>query len=139
MALSAERNVEEKDGIVADIPCAVDIIYRGALCTFNAAGYLAPAGLAVSEVFAGIAEETVDNSGGSAGDKSCKVKRKGRFLLTGSGFAQTDLGVTVYASADDTITKTAGTNPPIGIIDGYVSSTQVWVQIDPAPAAAAAS
>lgn len=139
MALTAEREVIEKDGVVRTLPMAVDIIYRGALCTFNAAGYVAPAGLAVSEVFAGIAEETVDNSAGSAGDKKVKLKTEGRYLLTGSGFAQGDVNVTVYASADDTITKTAGTNPPIGTIDEYVSSTQVWVKLSVNPAAAAAS
>ncbi len=139
MALADNVQVEEKDGILRDVPVSVDHIYRGAICTFNAAGYLAPAGLAVSEVFAGIAIEEVDNSAGSAGDVSCRVKCEGRFLLTGSGFVQGDLGEVVYASDDETITKTAGTNPPIGMIDGYVSATQVWVKLTVNPAAAAAS
>lgn len=138
-ALAANKEVIEKDGVVRSAPVSVDIIYKGALCTFNAAGYLAPAGLAVSEVFAGVAEEYVDNSGGSAGDKSCKVKTQGRFLLEGSGLAQGDVGVAVYASDDQTITKTAGTSPRVGIIDEFVSATQVWVMLDRNPAAAAAS
>ena len=137
-ALTAAKEVSEKDGVVRAMPVAVDIIYRGALCTINAAGFLAPAGLAVSEVFAGVAEETVDNSGGSAGDLRCKVKTEGRYLLEGAGFAQGDVGVVVYASDDQTVTKTAGTSAPVGQIDEFVSATQVWVKLSVNPAAAAA-
>lgn len=137
MALSAEREVLEKDGIVRAVPCAVDIIYRGAICMYNTAGYLAPAATGAGVMFAGIAQETVDNSGGSAGDLTCKIITEGCFLLTGSGFAQTDVGELVYASADDTITQTSTNNPLVGNIVEYVSSTQVWVKLHPAPGVAA--
>lgn len=136
MALSAELEVQMKEGKIIDAPMAVDIIYRGAICMYNTSGYLAPAATGAGVMFAGIALETVDNSGGSAGDLSCKVQTEGVYLLTGSGFAQTDVGEAVYASADDTITQTSTNNPPIGNIVKYVSSTQVWVKLDPAPAVA---
>lgn len=132
-ALAADLQLEEKDGIVHDAPMAVDIIYRGAMLVFNAAGFLAPVtGAVVGDVFAGIAQEKKDNSAGSAGDISCRYKKKSRWLMTGAGLAQTDVGVKVYGSDDQTITTTFAANLPlIGVIDQFVSSTQVWVQAEP--------
>ncbi|MCP3684549.1 MAG: cytoplasmic protein [bacterium] len=136
-ALTESINVEEQHGVIADSPCAVDVIYRGALVMHNAAGFLAPCAAESGAVFAGIAEEEVDNSAGAAGDKNCKHIHDGRFLLTGAGFVQADVGEIVYASDDQTITKTAGSNVLVGKIQKFVSATQVWVLLEnnPAPAA----
>ena len=129
-ALTDNIEVAEKDGVIQASPMAVDIIYRGALLKHNAAGYLAPCATEAGAKFAGIAEEKVDNSGGSAGDKDCKFKTKGVYLLTGTGFAQTDVGELVYASDDQTITKTqSGNLQQVGRIVKFVSSTQVWVEL----------
>jgi predicted RecA/RadA family phage recombinase len=136
-ALSDNIEIQEKDGIVHAAPVAVDIIYRGAMVVYNTAGYLAPASTSAGVIFAGIALEKVDNSGGSAGDLNCKYVKEGIFLLTGSGLAQSDVGEQVYASDDQTITKTSTNNAPVGKIVEYVSSTQVWVKLDRNPAAAA--
>ena len=136
-ALTKEIEVLEKDGIVRAMPMAVDVIYRGALTVMDTSGFLAPAATAAGNCFAGIAEETVDNSAGSAGDKTCRVKCEGRYLLTGTGFAQTDVSLPVYASDDQTITKTSTNNPRVGIIDEFVSATQVWVKLDSNPPVAA--
>lgn len=136
-ALAASKEVLEKDGVVHAAPMAVDIIYRGAMVMNNTAGFLAPASTGAGNQFVGIAEEEVDNSAGSAGDVVCKYKKTGRYLLEGTGFAQTDVSLPVYATDDQTITKTAGNNPPVGKIDEFVSSTQVWVLLDHNPAVAA--
>ena len=136
-ALTKAIEVLEKDGVVRALPVAVDVIYRGALCTVNAAGFVAPAGLAAGETFVGVAEETVDNSAGAAGDLKVRLKTEGRYLLTGAGFAQADIGATVYAEDDQTVTKTAGTSAPVGQIDEFVSATQVWVKLAINPVAAA--
>jgi len=135
--LTDSVNVEEKDGVLIDSPVAVDIIYRGAMVMYNAAGFLAPALTGAGNVFAGIAEEEVDNSLGAAGDKSCKHKVEGSYLLTGAGFAQTDVGSSAYASDDQTITLTSTNNPLVGQIVQFVSATQVWVKLERNPAAAA--
>lgn len=130
-ALAANKEIIEKQGNVVNVPVvASDIIYKGALCKYNAAGYLAPCATESGAFFAGIAEGEADNSSGSAGDKYVNVKTNGVFLLTGSSFAQSDLGTLVYASDDATITKTdSGNLQPVGRIVRYVSSTQVWVSI----------
>jgi len=132
MSLSANKEVERKDGEIAEHPCAAEHIYMGALVKKNAAGFLAKCAAESGAVFAGIAVEEKDNSAGSAGDLKCRVYKKGRFLLVGSGFAQTDVGQPVYATDDNTITKTnAADKQLVGIIDEYVSSTKVWVDIKP--------
>jgi len=135
-ALTASLEVIEKDGVRLKSPMAVDVIYRGAMVVYNTAGYLAPASTAAGVVFAGVSELEVDNSGGSAGDLLCPHKTEGVYLLTGASLAQTDVGVQVYASDDQTITKTSSNNAPVGKIVKFVSATQVWVKLDRNPAAA---
>jgi len=138
MALTDSVNVEEQHGVICDSPVgASSTIYRGAMVMHNAAGFMVPCAAESGAVFAGIAEEEVDNSTGSDGDKQCKAIHDGRFLLTGAGFTQADVGEIVYASDDETITKTAGSNVLVGKIQKFVSATQVWVLLEnnPAPAA----
>lgn len=133
MALSANVEVDRKNGELLALPVAASIIYKGAMIGENSAnGY--SRGLVAGDVFQGIAYEKVDNSSGSAGDKDVKVWRKGVFLLTGSGFSRTDVGAKIYASADDTITTTSSSNSLIGHCVQYESSTQLWIDIDVQPA-----
>lgn len=131
-ALSDNVQVQRQDGQMKAHRCAVDTIYEGAICKINAAGFLAPAAAELGAVFAGIAVEKVANeSPYSAGDQYCRVYKTGIFLLTGSGFAQADVGLPVYATDDQTITKTnAADKQLVGTIEEYHSSTQVWVRID---------
>lgn len=81
--------------------------------------------------FAGVAVETVDNSSGSNGDLNVEVYEDGKFLLTGSGLTQADVGKACYATDNYTITATASTNPRIGTFKELVSSTKAWVQLNP--------
>lgn len=136
-ALAANKEVSQKDGNIQDSPMAVDIIYRGSLVMYNTAGYLAPAATAAGAIFAGVSLEMVDNSGGSAGDLACKHQLEGSFLLEGAGLAQSDVGEIVYASDDQTVTKTSTNNPQVGKITKFVSATQVWVKLDRNPNLAA--
>ena len=130
-ALTERKQVEEKDGVKISMPMvAADIIYAGAIVKVNAAGFIAPASAEAGAVSAGIAYETVDNSAGASGDKSCKIIRKGTFLLSGAGFSQTDVGQSVYASDDQTISNAQGANEQeIGKVVVFVSATQVWVDL----------
>lgn len=133
-ALSANINLDEKEGKIIAMPVvASDIIYKGALVKINAGGYLAPAAAESGAFFAGIAYEYKDNSAGSAGDVVCRVQTEGSFLLTVTGFAITDVGSTVYASDDQTVSTTQATNElAVGKVVEFVSATKVWVKIDSA-------
>ena len=131
-ALTEDKNVVEKDGKLVAMPVvASDIIYRGALLKINAAGFLAPCAAEAGAVFAGVSYEKCDNSSGSAGDVECRSITEGLFLLEGSGFAQSDVGSSVYASDDQTISTTQGANEQeVGKILYFVSATQVYVKIN---------
>jgi len=132
MALSANREILEKNSDIVSHPVvASDIIYKGALCKINAAGNLAPCAAEAGGTFAGVAYEKKDNSAGSAGDLVCKVVTSGLHLLTGTGFALTDVGSVVYATDDAVITTTYAANlQRVGTIEQYESSTQVWVRLE---------
>ena len=131
-ALTDDKEVLMQEGKLQAMPVvASDIIYRGAICKVNAAGFLAPAAAEAGAVMAGIAYEQCDNSAGAAGDVDCRVVRNGVHLLEGSGFSQADVGAKVYASDDQTVSTTQGANEQeVGTIVRFESATQVWVDIE---------
>jgi len=133
-ALVSRVDREEKEGkLLAHKVVAGDVIYQGALVKINAAGFLAPCSAEAGATFAGVAYEGVDNSAGAAGDEVCRVEKYGAYLMSGSGFSQADVGSEVYASDDDTISTTQGSNEQaVGKIVEYISATQVRVRIDQA-------
>lgn len=97
-------------------------------------GYLEHSTPTSGSKFAGIAAETVDNSAGSDGDKSCGVYQTGLFSMAISGVAVTDIGRKAYAETnnpsdvkDDNDTPTQHANM-IGRIVG-LNGTEAWVDI----------
>ncbi len=80
--------------------------------------------LVAADKFAGVAQDSADNTGGAAGAKDVRVKREGRVLETVTGAtATTAIGTSVYASADDTLTTTSAGNSLMGKIGGYDLAT----------------
>lgn len=135
MALSKDTQLLFRGAVTAPdllMPCvAADIIYQhAALTDAGGAGYVGP--LVGTEAFRGFALANRDNSTGAAGAVKVPVRRKGEVLLTISGLAQTDIGVTIYGSDDGTFTKTSTSNCAIGILVEVVSSTQGWVAFEAA-------
>lgn len=90
-----------------------------------ASGYARP--LVAGDVFVGFAEAPSDNTLGSNGTKSVRVRDQGKVLLTVAGAAITDLGKAVYASDDGTFTYTATSNSYIGRVVRFDASGQVLV------------
>lgn len=135
MSLSANASIvcRGEGGVVPFAVKAAAHIYRNAIVAIEVAtGYARPATAgATPDVRCGVASAEADNSSGADGDKFVEAWTEGEFLLTGSGFAQTDVGVLVYASDDGTITKTSTNNVLLGRITGFESATQVWVKLLP--------
>lgn len=131
MALSAKRQVNEKEGVLQEHPVvASDIIYQGALCKINAAGYLAPCAAEAGSIFAGVAELGIDNSAGIAGAVKAVVKSEGVFRLPCSGLTIANVGDVVYATDDEIVTVTEVANTQIvGRIVQFISATEVWVKL----------
>lgn len=110
---------------------AADIIYEGAAVGEDASGYSRP--LAAGDVFQGFAQEYVDNSAGSAGDKRVRVLTRGRVVLPIAALAITaNDRPAVYASDDDTFTLTATANSLIGYVSRWNGTGSAVVEFDAA-------
>lgn len=130
MAVSANQVISRKDGKRISYPAAVANLYEGSIVFVNAAGYADDDTASGANQFGGIAIKQIDNSGGSVGDLDCECHAEGVFELTGAGFAQADLGQTIYATDNYTISTQPGTTGvPIGEVVGYTSSTKVSVKV----------
>lgn len=94
----------ERPGLVVAYKISSVKLYKGALVGVAASGYLVAMAHGTANLkFVGVAGETVDNSGGSAGDKALNVAKSGSMVFkAASGFtpAIADLGKEVYAVTD---------------------------------------
>jgi hypothetical protein len=138
LAADSKRFFESEPApVFNDLPVvASDIIYEGAAVGDNASGYMRP--LSGGDPFRGFAARRVDNSSGSAGDKSVLLRSNGIVsLAVTSAAAVTDVGAIVYASDDDTFTLVGGTGKTaIGKVHRWVSSTTCLVAFQAEPLAA---
>lgn len=110
---------------------ASTIIYAGSLVFVNSSGYATPTSPDQTMTCVGYAEAEVDNSTGSAGDKTI-IPRIGALKLTNSSSSDAisadDFGKLAYAADNQTaaLTSNSGTRAPIGPIIG-MSGSQVVV------------
>lgn len=83
-------------------------------------------------MFVGVAFETVDNTGGSAGAraKSVRVWKEGTYVYNGSDFTQASMGQPMYAADDNTLTPTSTNNQLVGYVVEVLSATQARIRID---------
>lgn len=103
--------------IIAD-----DIIYKGSLVGDNGSGLARP--LVAQDVLLGLCERQCDNTGGAASALNVMVREEWTMEVAVVGAASADdVGLTVYASDDDTFTLTSTSNTAIGKVIRWVSST----------------
>src|SRR5688572_10618887 len=111
MAVTANQLIERADGNKKGYPVAASTyLYQGALSFVNSSGYLDDDTASGVNAFAGVNIEAKDNSAGSNGDLSTEIWKTGDFLLTGSGFGQSSVGLPVYAIDNYTLTLTQTTS-----------------------------
>lgn len=117
-------------------------IYKGTLVSqLTATGQLVPYSTASSGVCVGVSQHEADNSGGSDGDKRCRVETKRMYALDngagGDAFSDTHaIGSVVYASDDHTVADNSNSQAykPVGFFYGFESDGKVRVYVDPAVA-----
>lgn len=129
--MTAARNTASKAGDLQSFPVAVDIIYKGALVCINATGYAAPAAdtSGYSDVI-GVADETVDNSGGSAGDLNVRVRSGRRSSFVATAIVQGDVGRTMFVVDDQTFDRLPGVNSIVaGVLSEFTSATAGYIYI----------
>ncbi|WP_374425925.1 hypothetical protein [Paracoccus sp. (in: a-proteobacteria)] len=129
---NSERNTTERQGARFAFPAAAGaVIWKGTMVALNA-GNAAPGAAIAARVTVGIADLTVDNTGGAAGALMVPIKR-GTFLLANSAGADeitnANYGQFCHVVDNDTVALTngGGARPVAGTIRG-VSGAGVWVE-----------
>lgn len=133
MAVTANQLIKKQDGVRRSYPVEeATHIYQGTFVFVNAAGYACDVTATGVNAFVGIAVAEADNSSGADGAIEVEVYTEGDFELTGTGFAQTDVGMPIYADDNYACVLSLGaTSVRIGTIVRYVSSTKHIVSIKP--------
>lgn len=141
MALSKPFETYERPGLVVSYKVSNTKVFKGANVGVNSFGFLVPMSHATSSLkYVGVANDTVDNSGGAAGDKSVNVTKTGSFVFKAAATyspSQADIGKEVYSLTDwEVQVSTVGlTNQyKVGTIVGLESTstgvTGVRVRVD---------
>lgn len=103
-AITERKDVRRQPGEVLSYKLAAVKVIEGALVSVNSSGYATNATDAASDVFVGVADETVDNSAGSAGDKEIKVRIGGVIdVVSNFSAAQTNVTDQVYVLDNQTV------------------------------------
>ena len=107
-------------------------IPAGALVMLNASSYAINGADTTGCIFVGVACEEADNSGGSDGTITVKVRRKGVFLFLLGSAAITDIGADANCLYNNEVARDATTTYDItcGKIVGVEGGTHAWVDID---------
>lgn len=129
---TAARDDKQSQGDVVSLKMAAVKLYAGTLLCYNTSGYVTNAADTASFVFAGVAADTVDNSGGSAGDKKIDAYTEGTFEVAFSGTAtQATVGQSVYAVDNQTVAVAATTTNDVlvGKVVEFISASVVRIKI----------
>ncbi|MDO8588965.1 MAG: hypothetical protein Q7T82_18215 [Armatimonadota bacterium] len=132
-ATTTAREAKRKDGELISCKMNNVLIPKGALVNINAAGYATNASDASGETFAGVAYETVDNSGGLAGDTEIRILTTGSFVFVdgGGNGAITDVGAQFNIVDNQTVTDAATTNNlKAGVCVESIDANTTRIRID---------
>jgi len=135
-ALSADKKLEYQEGV--ELPFSVyrsTKIYAGGFVMARADGYAIPGADASGGIFQGVSRENVDNSLGDDGGKTVTVRRRGLVRATlGHAITLANVGDNVFLVDDQTVDLAANVTYAIfaGVIAGYISTTEAWIDIEPA-------
>ncbi len=147
MAGKATTITTKLKGDILSLPATNAKLYRGSMIfvvigTGYATGAITALGTTANLRFMGFAEETVDNSAGSAGDLNIRVRRGLRNvkMKADASVSAADIGKLFYAclgqtaSQDQTVglagnagVTNEGTSTPVGVCIGITSTTHVWL------------
>ena len=127
--LTADRDTEFVDRLVRDqVPLGASVkVFNGGAVAL-AGGNLHPAGPGKKH-FRGIANQSVDNTGGAAGALSAYVitPEAAWWDPPSGGYTQANVGQSVYFADDHTLTSTGGNNTYAGRIRAVDSTLGILV------------
>lgn len=131
------KQVNRTEGVVMHFPvAATTVIYKGGFVGLNAAGnlkmYASPTvgtSIVGGDRFVGIALEHIASQT-AAGDKNCPVLVDGYFEGALASSTILNIGNSVYASDDNTVTKSPVGNKRIGSVTALNANGIVTVRMD---------
>ena len=128
-ALTTGANRSYELGDINQLPIkGGSVIYEGAAVGGNSSGYAKS--IVSGDKFVGFADEHIDNSSGSDGEKTIRLRKKGSILLEISGITLADINKSVYATDDNTFTLSDSSSVYIGQISRIDSSGLALVEFD---------
>jgi len=132
MALSENTPYKKEGGEYNSVPLASAAkLFQGSMVGGNGSGY--GRALTAGDAFLGHSQNFVDNTSGSDGDLDAQILT-GRYRLqvtvASVSITNAEDKAPVYASADDTITLTPGTNTLVGRVVRYVASNTAVVEFE---------
>jgi len=132
-ALAADRNTRNKHvgRSISLLVAASTTIYKGALVCVNNTGYAVAGAKTAGYKVVGVADEQVDNSAGSDGDLSVRV-RKGVFAFKNDtdAVAQSHIGRPCFVVDDQTVADEAeGSSVVAGLVEAIDANDEIWVSI----------
>jgi len=136
-ALSTARRIREERWSYKQFPLAAVAVYQGGAAVIDTStGYVTKGAASTTLKPIGTFAESVDNSGGSAGDKSVNVKLADEVVLyrfvNGSGadeIVATDIGKACYFLDDQTVSIVATSHSIAGIVWDVDATKGVAVQL----------
>jgi len=133
-ALTKSRNTRVRTGArFSDPLAAAAVVFAGGMVMLDAAGNAVPGKTAVGLIARGVAQYSVDNSAGAAGDLTVESE-PGVYQFDNSAAAdlitRAEIGDIAYVVDDQTVAKTNGgaTRSAAGTIED-VDADGVWVRI----------
>jgi len=130
------RDTKHADGKLVSLKMSNVKIAKGSFVMADASAGYATHTPTASRPFFGVAYETVDNSAGSAGDKSIRVETEGVHSFIAASADQTWVGKAVWMSSGASgnnatvVTTDPGLGPVVGRVAEVVSATEVRIRID---------
>lgn len=130
------RDTKRSQGSLVSLKMAAVAIAKGTLVVADASNGYATHTPTASRPFFGVAAESVDNSGGSAGAKSIRVYTTGVHSFIAANAAQSWVGKEVWLSSGSSgnnatvVISDPGVGPKVGRVTEVVSPTEVRVRID---------
>lgn len=117
-----------KDGLWYDLDAgAVPGCRMVGIVADDSANVTGPAATTASGSISG----SMEVASAAAGDKTCReIYTEGKFLLTFTAIAQTDVGKTVFASDNYTVDEAMVNAVKVGSLITYISSTTGWVDLN---------
>lgn len=132
-ASTGPREARHKLGDTISYQMGIVKINKGTHVYARTDGYAYPGRsvAAITDVFLGIAYETIDNSAGTAGGQSIKVQKSGEFAMLMANAPQTVVGQPAYGVDDQTVTNVSGTTViQTGVFTAVIDSATVYIRID---------